>query len=185
MRSETVFETPRLLLRHWRPSDRDAFAAINCDPLVMEHFPALLDRADSDAFADRIGLALAAEGIGLWAVEIKGGASFIGFVGLSRPSWEAHFTPAVEVGWRLARAHWGQGFAPEAAAAALEIAFAGQGLEEVVSFTVPANLRSRRVMEKIGMHHDVADDFDHPELPEDSTLRRHVLYRKRRPSTAG
>lgn len=169
--------TPRLLLRHWRASDRDALAALNADPEVMAHFPATLDRAASDATADRIAAHFAARGFGLWAVEVQGGAPFIGFAGLMVPRFEAHFTPAVEIGWRFARAAWGHGYATEAAREALRLGFTKLGLASIVSFTVPGNLRSRRVMERLGMSHDPADDFDHPSLPEGSPLRRHVLYR--------
>jgi len=121
--------------------------------------------------------AFAEHGFGLWAVEVVGVAPFIGYVGLSIPRFEAHFTPAVEVGWRLASAYWGQGYATEGARAALEAGFTQFGLKEIVSFTVPATARSRRVMERIGMTHDPADDFDHPRLAEGDPLHRHVLYR--------
>lgn len=115
-------------------------------------------------------------GFGLWAVEIPGVATFAGFVGLSVPRFEAHFTPCVEIGWRLAAPYWGRGYATEGARAALEFGFDHLHLDQIVSFTVPDNVRSRRVMEKIGMTHDPADDFDHPNLPEGHRLRRHVLY---------
>lgn len=150
---------------------------MNADPAVMEFFPAPLTRAESDALADRAQAALAQQGWGLWAVEVVGGAAFIGFVGLAERRFEAHFTPAVEVGWRLARAHWGRGYATEAGEAALTVGFEDVGLDEIVSFTAVANLRSRRVMERLGMTHDPADDFDHPFLDADDPLRRHVLYR--------
>jgi len=118
-------------------------------------------------------------------VEIPAVAPFIGFVGLWTPSFEAHFTPAVEVGWRLAREHWGRGYASEAAEASVALGFGGLALEEIVAFTVPANFRSRRVMERLGMTHDPADDFDHPGVPEGHALRRHVLYRLARPDSGG
>ena len=146
----------------------------------MEHMPGLLTRAESDAAAARIEEHFAAHGFGLWAVEIPGVAAFAGFVGLSVPRFQAAFTPCVEVGWRLAAAHWGQGYATEGARAALAAAFGELGLEEVVSFTVPGNVASRRVMEKLGMVRDPAEDFDHPALPAGHPLRRHVLYRIRR-----
>ncbi len=120
------------------------------------------------------------EGFGLWAVEVSQGAEFIGFIGLAIPSWESHFTPCVEVGWRLAQAHWGQGYAPEGARASLRFGFEELGLDEIVSMTMPANHRSRRVMEKIGMHRDESEDFDHPMIAAGDPLRRHVLYRLRR-----
>ena len=137
----------------------------------MEHFPGCLTRAEADALVDR---AIASD---LFAAELRATGEFIGFIGLSKPSFEAHFTPCVEVGWRLAAEYWGRGLATEGARAALRFGFEGMRLAEIVSFTVPANIRSRRVMEKLGMSHDPADDFDHPLLPEGHPLRRHVLYR--------
>ena len=156
------------------------FAALNADPIVMEYFLAPLSRAESDALVDRIEAAIEERGFGLWAVEIINGAPFIGFVGLAPVSFETHFTPAVEVGWRLAKEHWGRGYATEAARAALNYAFDKLMLDEVVSFTSVGNLRSRRVMERLGLHHDPADDFDNPALPADHPLVRHVLYRLER-----
>ena len=150
---------------------------MNADPTVMEFFPKPLDRAESDGMAARIEAHFERRGFGLWAVEVPGVADFIGFVGLSTPTFEAHFTPCVEVGWRLARDHWGRGYATEAARAALDFGFRQLGLPEIVSFTVPANRRSRGVMERIGMTRSPADDFDHPVLPEGHPLRKHVLYR--------
>lgn len=169
--------TERLLLRRWRRADRAPFAALNTDPEVMEHMTRLLTRAESDALVDRVEAGFEEHGFGWWAVEVPGVARFVGFVGLSVPSFEAHFTPAVEVGWRLARPFWGCGYATEAAAAALADGFGRVGLGEIVSFAVPANVRSVRVMERLGMTHDPADDFDHPWFPEGHRLRRHVLYR--------
>ncbi len=171
--------TERLLLRQWRDADLEPFAALNADPDVMRYFPAPMTREQSDAFAERIRAQIAGRGWGLWAVEVAGGAPFIGFVGLGKPSWEAHFTPAVEIGWRLAREHWGRGYATEAAQAAAGFAFETVGLDEIVSFTSTINVPSRRVMERIGMTHDPAEDFDHP-LVAEGPLRRHVLYRLRR-----
>ncbi|MBX7097831.1 MAG: GNAT family N-acetyltransferase [Myxococcaceae bacterium] len=173
--------TSRVVLRDWRDEDLAPFAALNADPAVMEHFPACLTRAESDALAARIRTRLAARGFGLWALELPGVATFAGFVGLTVPIFEAHFTPCVEIGWRLARVHWGHGYAQEAARAALAFGFDVLDLPEVVALTVPGNARSRRVMEALGMRHDVADDFDHPSLPAGHPLQRHVLYRKRRP----
>jgi RimJ/RimL family protein N-acetyltransferase len=178
--TEPVLETSRLRLRGWRESDLAPFAALNDDPEVMEHFPNRLTRAQSDAMVASIGEHFARHGFGLWAVEARGTAEFIGLVGLSIPRFESHFTPCVEIGWRLAREHWGRGFAPEAARAALRFGFERVGLEEIVSFTVPANLKSRRVMEKLAMRRDPADDFEHPALDEGHPLRRHVLYRMSR-----
>jgi RimJ/RimL family protein N-acetyltransferase len=181
--------TDRLVLRAWRESDREPFAEMNADPVVMEHFPTVLSRAESDAMVDRILDRWARGRPSLWAVEVPGDAPFIGFVGLLEPSFTAAFTPCVEIGWRLAAPFWGHGYAPEGARAALAHGFDTLGLDEIVSFTVPANANSRRVMEKLGMHHDPADDFDHPNLPEGDPLRPHVLYRLsahrwRTPSTA-
>jgi ribosomal-protein-alanine N-acetyltransferase len=167
--------TPRLLLRRWVQADRPAFADLNADTRVMEHFPSVLTRAESDAAADRIEQHFERHGFGLWALEIPGVVPFAGFVGLAVPSFEAHFTPCVEIGWRLALEHWGFGYATEAAREVLDFAFADLRLAEVVSFTVPNNQRSRRVMERIGMTHNPADDFDHPHMR--GPLRRHVLYR--------
>jgi RimJ/RimL family protein N-acetyltransferase len=177
MTTAPTLVTPRLRLRPWRDEDLPAFAAINADPRVMEFFPRPLDRAASDALAARIRDHFARRGFGLWAVEVPGAAGFIGFVGLSVPTFEAHFTPCVEIGWRLACPHWGRGYATEAARACLDFGFGPLGLGEIVSFTVPANRRSRGVMERIGMTRSPADDFDHPALPEGHPLRRHVLYR--------
>lgn len=146
----------------------------------MEHFPGVLTREESDAFADRIETHFQERGFGMWAVEVPGEAAFIGFVGLSVPRFQAPFMPAVEVGWRLDRPYWGRGFATEAARAAVADGFERIGLEEIVSFTIPANLPSRRVMERLGMTRDEADDFDHPAIPEGHRMRRHVLYRLRR-----
>jgi RimJ/RimL family protein N-acetyltransferase len=171
--------TERLLLRPWRDSDLEPFAALNGDAHTMRFFPAPLTREESDALAEHARRQIEAEGWGLWAVEVPGRADFVGFVGLARPSFEAHFTPAVEVGWRLAREHWGHGFASEAARAALAFGFDELGLDEIVSFTSRLNEPSIRVMERIGMTRDPADDFDHPRVPAGHPLRPHVLYRLR------
>jgi RimJ/RimL family protein N-acetyltransferase len=177
--------TQRLLLRRWRPEDRAPFAAMNADPRVMEHFPSLLSREQSDASVDRIEKHFQDHGWGLWAVEAPGVATFAGFIGLNIPPYETHFTPCVEIGWRLAAEYWGRGYATEGARAALALGFAELGLAEIVSYTVPGNQRSRRVMEKIGMTHDPGDDFDHPRVPAGHPLRRHVLYRVRHPAISG
>ena len=172
-------QTVRLLLREWQEGDREPFAAMNADPWVMEHFPGTLTRAESDAFIDRTTERWATEGLGQWAIARADDDRFLGFTGLSRPSFEAHFTPAVEVGWRFAVDAWGHGYATEAARAALHYGFETLDLTEIVSFTVPANTRSRAVMERLGMSHDPADDFDHPRIAS-GPLRRHVLYRLKR-----
>lgn len=177
--------TDRLLLRHWRDGDREPFAALNADPEVMRHFPAPMSREDSDAFADLIAADIERDGWGWWALEVRGTGAFVGFTGLRRVGFEAHFTPAVEIGWRLARGAWGFGYATEAARAAARFGLEDLGLEEIVSFTVAGNTRSRAVMERLGMTHDAGGDFDHPRVPEDSPLRRHVLYRLRASRRAG
>ena len=173
--------TERLLLRRWQPTDREPFAVLNSDPRLMKHFPCTLSRDESDALAERIEASFDQNGFGLWAVEIQNGAPFVGFVGLAVPRFEAHFTPCVEIGWRIAAEHWNQGYATEAARAVLAFGFETLQLEEIVSFTVPENLPSRRVMEKIGMKHSPADNFDHPLLSMGHSLR-HVLYRITRPT---
>lgn len=170
-------ETDRLLLRQWRESDLEPFARLNADAIVMEHFPAPQTRMESDAAARRFANAIERDGYGLWAVEVSGSEDFIGFVGLAVPSWNLPFMPCTEIGWRLARSAWGHGYATEAALAVLDFAFGTIGLDEVVSFTAATNLRSQRVMERIGMHRDPGEDFDHPALPDGHRLRRHVLYR--------
>jgi RimJ/RimL family protein N-acetyltransferase len=168
--------TERLLLRQWHEADLEPFARLNADPEVMRHFPATLTREQSDGLAERERALIELHGWGLWAVEVLEHNSFIGFVGLAEPRFDAHFTPAVEVGWRLARSAWGHGYATEAARAALAHAFDVLGLDEVVSFTSTTNVRSQRVMQRLGMTHDPADDFDHPRV-DDPRIRRHVLYR--------
>jgi RimJ/RimL family protein N-acetyltransferase len=170
-------QTERLLLRRWRDSDRLPFQQMNADPRVMEFFPALLSPAESDALADRAQAHFDRHGFGPFAVELLEGATFAGFIGLSVPNFDAPFMPTVEIGWRLAFDRWGHGLATEGACAVVNYGFEELGLDNLVSFTVPGNLRSRRVMEKIGMTHDPQDDFDHPSLPEGHAFRRHVLYR--------
>jgi len=169
--------TERLILRRWRASDRAPFAALNADPEVMEHFPATMTRAQSDAFVDRIEAHFDDRGFGLWAVEVAATGEFIGFTGLSTPRFDAPFMPAVEIGWRLTRAAWGHGYASEAARRALRVGFEDAGLDEIVSFTTVGNRRSQAVMARIGLTHDPADDFDHPLLAEGHPMRPHVLYR--------
>lgn len=179
--AQPTLETRRLKLRIWRESDREPFAAINADPEVMEHFPEPLTRRQSDEFVERIEAGFAENGFFLWAVEVRASNEFIGFTGLAAPGFEAHFTPAVEIGWRLARSAWGHGYATEAAAAALEFGFEEEGLDEIVSLTTMANRRSRAVMERLGMNHDPSDDFEHPSLPAGHPQRPHVLYRLESP----
>jgi ribosomal-protein-alanine N-acetyltransferase len=172
--------TSRLFLRRWTEADREPFARMNADPVVMRYFPSTLTREESDRAADRVEAHFSQHGFGVWAVEVRESQTFAGFIGVSKPPFEAHFTPCTEIGWRLAREFHGQGFATEGARAVIGFAFGQLGLDELVSFTVPANLPSRRVMEKIGMTHDERDDFDHPRIPEGHPFRRHVLYRLRK-----
>lgn len=184
----SVLETERLVLRDWTDADLAPFAALNADPEVMEHFPSTLSREESDALAGRIRRDLSRRGVGLWAVEaragtIAGSPCFVGFCGLSVPSFEAPFLPAVEIGWRLARHAWGRGLATEAARACVAHGFA-IGLPEIVSFTSPRNVRSIAVMTKLGMTRDRAADFEHPRVPEGHPLRLHVLYRLPKPARA-
>jgi len=169
--------TERLTLRRWRDADRAPFAQMNADPRVMEFFPAPLSREESDALITRIEAGFDRHGFGLWALEVRETGQLIGFTGLAPPEFEAHFTPAVEVGWRLAAPAWGRGYATEAARAAIAFGFERAGLEEIVSMTSALNERSRAVMERLGMSRDPADDFDHPGIPAGHPLRRHVLYR--------
>lgn len=169
--------TARLILRRWRDEDREPFRALNADPRVMEFFPAPLTPEETDETMGRIEQHLDRYGFGLFAAELIETQEFIGFAGLNVPGFEAPFMPAVEIGWRLAFDYWGRGLATESAVGVARYAFETLQLPSLVSFTSTGNLRSRRVMEKIGMVHDPNDDFDHPRLPEGHPLRRHVLYR--------
>jgi RimJ/RimL family protein N-acetyltransferase len=173
-------ETERLILRRWREPDRLPFRALNADQRVMEFLPGPLSAEASDAMIDRIEHDFELHGFGLFAAELRADQSFLGYIGLAVPRFEAHFMPAVEIGWRIAAEHWGSGLATEGAREVLRFGFESFGLDSIVSFTVPANIRSIRVMEKLGMTHDPADDFDHPRFPEGHSLRRHVLYRLHR-----
>jgi len=177
MSAVTALSSERVRLRRWRDGDREAFAAMNSDARVMEFFQSSLSRVDSDAMVDRIGAHFCEHGFGLWAIEVPGVAPFIGFAGLTWARFSAHFTPCVEVGWRLAFEYWGHGYATEAARLALGYGFGTLALPEIVSFTSATNHRSRAVMERLGMRHDTADDFDYPTMPEGHPLRPHVLYR--------
>ena len=171
--------TNRLLLRRWRPEDRPAFVELNADPRVAE-FLGEMTPEQRDAMAGRIEAHFGRHGYGMWAVELPGVTPFAGFIGSGVPRIEAHFTPCVEVGWRLHPDHWGKGYATEGARAAVAFGFEFIGLPEVVAYTAVGNVRSRRVMGKLGMTCSPADDFDHPLLPAGHPLRRHVLYRLRR-----
>jgi RimJ/RimL family protein N-acetyltransferase len=171
--------TDRLLLRRWKPADRGPFALLNADPEVMRWFPHPLSRRESDALADRIEAGFDERGWGLWALELRATGRFVGFTGLSPVTFDAPFASAVEIGWRLAREAWGNGFATEAGRAAVVCAFGELGLDALVSFAVPDNVRSRAVMERLRLARDPTEDFDHPLLPPGHPLRRHVLYRAR------
>jgi RimJ/RimL family protein N-acetyltransferase len=170
-------ETERLILREWQDRDLDVFSRINQDPKVLEFLPAPLNLEETAAWIDRIKKHFSLHGFGLWAAELKSTGKLIGYVGLSIPSFEAHFTPCVEIGWRLGSEHWGYGYATEAAKAVLKVGFDKFGLDEIVSFTVPTNERSIHVMEKIGMKRDFGGDFSHPKLPKDHLLSAHVLFK--------
>jgi RimJ/RimL family protein N-acetyltransferase len=176
------WRTARLLLRPWLDADVAAFAALSADPAVMEFLRPLPDRAARDAWVAHARHHWQEHGFGQWVVELPGKARFIGVVGLARISYEAHFTPAVEIAWRLARSEWRRGYAGEAARAALDYGFGRLGLDEIVAVTVPDNRRSRRLMERFGMTYRPDEDFDHPNLPA-GPLRRHVLYRLRNPAS--
>ena len=172
-----MLETERLILRRWKESDRAPFAEINADAKVMEYFPATLNRQESDELVDRIENHFENHGFGLYAVELKADRSLIGFIGLHVATFQAHFTPAVEIGWRLGTPFWNKGYATEGSREVIRFAFEHLRLDALVSFTVPENVASRRVMEKLGMTCDAKDDFEHPRLPEGHRLRYHVLYR--------
>ena len=164
----TVPETERLMMRAWREEDLEPFAALNADPIVMEFFPSTLTRITAQ---------LDTLGYGLWALEVAETGEFIGFTGLAVQTFPAPFNPSVEVGWRLARAAWSHGYATEAAMAALDYGFTVAGLDEIVSMTATLNVRSQRVMQRIGMTRDPSDDFEHPNVPDGHRVKPHVLYR--------
>jgi RimJ/RimL family protein N-acetyltransferase len=172
-----IIETERLILRQWRDDDLDAFAQMSMDPRVMAFFPSVQDRQTCQDTVAWIAASFAEVGFAYWSVEIKGASSFVGLIGLSIPSFQATFTPCVEVGWRLAHDYWGHGYATEGALASLKFGFETKGLNEIVAFCVHNNMASRAVMERIGMTRDVAGDFDHPSLDPASPLCPHVLYR--------
>jgi RimJ/RimL family protein N-acetyltransferase len=170
-------ETERLLLRRWCDKDREPFAAMCADPRVMEFFPRTQTPEEADTVIDRLNSHIDRHGFGFWALEDRSNGEFLGFTGLSNVGFDAPFTPAVEIGWRLAHRFWGAGYASEAARASLAWGFGTLHLPEIISFAVITNLRSRRVMERIGMTHDPSGDFDHPRFPADHPLQRHAFYR--------
>jgi ribosomal-protein-alanine N-acetyltransferase len=176
----TAAETERLILRRWCPKDVEPFSRLNADPRVMEFFPATMSHAESEAMIKTIEERIDQHGFGFWAAELKSTKELIGFIGLNVPGYPLPFAPCVEIGWRLAHEHWGNGYAQEGARAALRFGFDKFDLPEIVSFTAVGNVRSRNVMEKIGMAYDPGGAFDHPKLAEGHPLRRHVLYRSRR-----
>jgi RimJ/RimL family protein N-acetyltransferase len=175
--ARVYIETDRLILRDWRDDDAVPFAAMNADPRVMEFFPKCLTQPESDSAIARMRAFIRDHGYGLYAAEEKSSGAFLGFIGLAPVPFEAPFTPATEIGWRLARTAWGSGNATEGARAVLGDAFERLEFRELVSFTAEWNTRSRRVMEKIGMKHDQDGSFLHPLLPPEHKLARHVLYR--------
>lgn len=169
--------TPRLVLRHWHAADLADFAILNHDEQVMRYFPGRLNRQESDALAGRIQAHIEQHGFGAWVVERRHQPGLIGILGLQRVLFDSDFTHSVEIGWRLLPAYWHQGLAGEAAQAALEFGFTQLNLPEILAFTVPANLPSQALMQRLGMQRDPAEDFLHPLLPKDHPLRLHVLYR--------
>lgn len=175
--SPVELHTRRCVLRQWQDNDLAPWAEMNADAEVRRYFPDVLDAEQAGAEAGRCRDAIAQRGWGMWALEVPGAFRFAGFVGLNVPHYDAQFVPAVEIGWRLARAAWGQGYATEAAQAALTFAFDRLALREVIAIAVPANAASRRVMARLGMAHDATGDFDHPRVQAGHRLRRHVLYR--------
>jgi RimJ/RimL family protein N-acetyltransferase len=179
--TSVVLQGPRIRLRQWEERDRARFAGLNADPAAMEFFPSTLTRAESDAMVDRLRAAIGERGWGFWCLEVDGNCA--GFTGLNVPSFDAPFLPAIEIGWRLLPAYWGRGLAAEAARLALAYGFADLGAKDIVAFTAVRNIRSRALMERLGMRHEPAADFDHPRVAEGHPLRRHVLYRLSRPAS--
>lgn len=174
-----VLETPRLLLRSWRDADVERWVEMSADPRVMEHFPCTYTRAQSEASAVRMRERLERDGHGWWPIEVKGGAAFAGVIVLQEVPYLSHFTPAMEVGWWLAFEHWGHGYATEGARTALHFAFGELQRSEIVAITTPANVRSQRVMQRLGMTRDANDDFEPPHGDPGHPPRTHVLYRIR------
>lgn len=180
-----VLETQRLILREWREEDRAPFARINADPIIMEYLPRVLDEKSSNKLVDRFQSHFKAHGYGLYAVENKEDSAFVGFVGLNNVEFDAHFTPAIEIAWRLDYGYWGKGYATEAAQRVLSYAFQDLGLKEMVSFTVHDNTRSIHVMEKLGFKQDEEGDFDYPALRKGHPLGRFSLFRLLKDDYAG
>ncbi len=168
--------TARLKLREWKEADKEPFFELNSDPRVMELMPKLLSKEESDQLIERIKRQFQEDGYSFFALELIENQTFIGLIGLSIPKFQSFFTPCVEIGWRLAYNYWGKGYATEGAKASLNYGFNELNLSEIVSFTVPQNIRSRQVMERIGMKN--IDEFEHPLLPQGHPLRKHILYKK-------
>ena len=181
MTPPTTLRTERLLLRPIRASDVDAFAVMHADPRVVAHLHAPLTRTESEMLFERIRANTLRDGIGLFAVELPEREAFIGLVGLARPRFDIPLVPCVEIAWRIASAHWGQGYATEAARASLDFGFEHHQLSEILAWTSRDNLASQRVMEKLGMRRDPDGDFDHPKIPLGDRLRRHLVWRLTRP----
>ncbi|MBU6156337.1 MAG: GNAT family N-acetyltransferase [Alphaproteobacteria bacterium] len=175
--TDGLLRTPRLVLRRWLATDVEPFAAMNADPLTMRFMPGVLTRGETEALVARFEAHHGLHGFGVWALEVPGVAPFIGYTGLQRVGFDAPFAPAVEIGWRLAPAHWGKGYATEAAREALRTGFEDLNLDQIVSFTVAANRPSWAVMERLGMTRDADGGFEHPRLPRGHPLRPHILYR--------
>lgn len=172
-----IIETDRLILRTWKDKDIKPYFLINQDPKVIEFLGGALTMEQVQDFIKAQNIQYQERNYALWAAELKESGEMIGFIGLHYVDWEAHFTPAIEIGWRLGSQYWGNGYATEGAKACLSYGFNKIGLREIIAITVPANVRSRRVMEKLGLKRDMGDDFVHPELPHDHHLSQHVLYR--------
>lgn len=173
--------TERIRLRQWQPADLPSLTALCTNDRVMEFFPTLLNEAEINAFFQRHQQMITIRGFGFWLAERRDNNAFIGFIGLSEPKFSAHFTPCVEIGWRLMPHAWDQGFATEGAKACLQYGFERLGLPEIVSLTARINVRSEAVMKRLGMHRDSSDDFDHPLVTAGHRLRPHILYRKAAP----
>jgi ribosomal-protein-alanine N-acetyltransferase len=179
-KNEPAIITSRLLLRRWRLNDLEAFAEINADPRVMAYYPRPLARSESDGLVEKLEAFFDKAGFGMWAVEHRESGQLIGLTGLNVPDFAPPLKLCVEIGWRYAFSAWGHGYAAEAAKASLEFGFLNLKLPEIAAFTVPDNLRSRAVMERLGMERDPAADFNHPSIPEGHPMSSHVLYRIRR-----
>ncbi len=185
LENKGMLETKRLRLREWTDADREPLASMNADPAVMEYFPSVLSREESDAMFDRVVAHFQKHQFGFWIMELPGIDPFAGILGLGIPRFESHFTPCIEIGWRIKPEYWGRGLAPEGARLCLDYGFHKLNQQQIVAMTTVDNRKSRRVMEKLGMHWDPADDFDHPLVPDGHRYVRHVLYRINRAEFLG